>query len=197
MIRVPCPAKGCTKTFRTKSHRNRHIRNTVQKERTREPLWQEHEYVREELKLALKEGTVSEHDSDREEDMLQNDPTLRDDPAILPATMEVRTALPFSGSTSTFPAFELHQDSYMYPNLRGRIQELLRAVGTPFSPSDNPKVPGSELESLDQDMDLTSLIFNPDQAFQVPYEVQETTDLDLSTFMSQLVEESGGDQAGA
>ncbi|KAI0444638.1 hypothetical protein F4803DRAFT_572632 [Xylaria telfairii] len=64
-IRIPCPVEGCLKWFRSNGHRNRHIRNSVEKGE-RDPRWKEHEEARKKLKLDLtptsKEDPVSDID---------------------------------------------------------------------------------------------------------------------------------------
>ncbi|KAI1638440.1 hypothetical protein F4809DRAFT_253515 [Biscogniauxia mediterranea] len=76
-IIINCPVEGCSATFTTKGHRNRHVKDWVRKKAEHEPLWKEH-------KRALNDDQNS--DSDQMDDP-QDDhpPVLRSAPITPPS----------------------------------------------------------------------------------------------------------------
>ncbi|KAI0594108.1 hypothetical protein F4775DRAFT_461011 [Biscogniauxia sp. FL1348] len=66
-IVISCPVEGCSATFTTKGHRNRHVKDWVRKKAEHEPLWKEH-------KRALNDDQNS--DSDPNDDPQGEQPAL-------------------------------------------------------------------------------------------------------------------------
>ncbi|KAI5927563.1 hypothetical protein F4810DRAFT_721155 [Camillea tinctor] len=59
-IVISCPAEGCSATFTSNGHRNRHVKDWVQKKDEHEPLWREHKRVVENPRLRDDQGSDSD-----------------------------------------------------------------------------------------------------------------------------------------
>ncbi|KAI1497214.1 hypothetical protein F5X99DRAFT_29645 [Biscogniauxia marginata] len=125
-VSIPCPVDGCTSTFSSKAHRNRHVRDWIAKKPENDPLWGAHDRAADSLNL--KEGQVV--DGDRIDDPQTDLPVLRSVPGA-PA------------SSDLFPGY--NQDTQSVHDIFSRLHfpthaelEFANAggLGSPSAPGD-------------------------------------------------------------